>query len=81
MVFKVKRLEDIEREKHEEKRDKLIGDVNYIIEGVFKKPKKEKESLFWAIGKILLFIVLIIFVLNFIIGNIWLLKFFWGEFF
>ena len=81
MVFKVKRLEDIEREKHEEKRDKLVTDINYVVEGIFKKPKKEKENLFWTIGKIILIIVLFIFILNFIIGNIWLLKFFWEDFF
>ena len=81
MVFKVKRLEDIEREKHEEKRDKLINDVNYVIEGVFKGPKKEKANIFWTIGKIFLFIILFIFILNLILGNIWLLKFFWTDFF
>ena len=81
MVFKVKRLEDIEREKHEEKRDKLINDVNYVIEGVFKKPKNQNENLFWTIGKIFLFILLFIIIVNIILGNIWLLKFFWNEFF
>lgn len=81
MVFKVKRLEDIEREKHEEKRDKLINDVNYVIDGVFKKPKNQKESFFWTIGKILLLILLFIVVVNLVLGNIWLLKFFWSEFF
>ena len=81
MVFKVKRLEDIEREKHEEKRDKLINDVNYVIEGVFKKPKNQKENLFWTIGRIFLFILLFIIIVNIILGNIWLLKFFWNEFF
>lgn len=81
MVFRVKRLEDIEREKHEEKRDKLINDVNYVIEGVFKKPKNQKENLFWTIGKIFIFILLFIIFVNLVLGNIWLLKFFWNEFF
>jgi len=81
MAFKVKRLEDIEREKHEEKRDKLVNDVNYVLEGVFKKPKQEKGNFFWTLGKFLLISLFLITILNLILGNIWLLKFFWKEFF
>ena len=78
--MKIRSLEDIEREKHDEKRDKLTDEINKVIEGVFKKPKKE-ESIFWTIGKILLGLVLLMIVVNLVLGNIWLLKFFWGELF
>ena len=79
-IMKIRSLEDIEREKHDDKRDKLTDDINKVIEGVFKKPKKE-ESIFWIIGKILGGLVLLIIAVNIILGNIWLLKFFWSEFF
>ena len=76
----IKRLEDIEREKHEQKREKLIVDINHVLDGVFKSPKKEKNVI-WIIGKILLLILLVVIFVNLVLGNIWLLKFFWEEFF
>ena len=78
--MKITRLEDIDRKKHEEKREKITEDINQVMEGVFKKPKQE-SNVFWAIGKILIGIVLLMIVVNLVLGNIWLLRFFWGEFF
>ena len=79
--MKIIRLEDIEKEKHNEKREKLTEDINKVIEGVLKKPKNEKGNIFWIIGKILGGLVLLMIAVNIILGNIWLLKFFWSEFF
>ena len=79
----IKRLEDIEREKHEEKREKLkqriTEDTKDVLEGVFGKPKK--RSLFGKILRFILIAILLITIINLVLGNIWLLKFFWGEFF
>ena len=51
----IKRLDDIEREKAEEKREKfkrqITEDARDVIEGVFAPPKKTKnEKLFIRIG-------------------------------
>ncbi len=89
MAFKIKRLEDIEREKSEEKREKfkrqITEDAKDVIEGVFGGPKKSRGnkviSIFWGVIKWLLILFLFIFFVNFIFGNIWLLKFFIKEFF
>lgn len=81
----IKRLEDIEREKAQEKREKIkkdiVEDTRDIIEGVFAKPSDKKESIFSKIVKIILLIVLLITFINLVLGNIWLLKFFIKEFF
>ena len=86
----IKRLEDIEREKAEEKREKfkrqITEDARDVIEGVFSPPKKHKNeklffTVFWFIAKSLLVLLLGIIVINLILGNIWLLKFFVKEFF
>jgi len=78
--MKITRLEDIEKEKHDEKREKLTEDINKVIEGVLKKPKNEKANTLWIIGKILGGLVLLMIAVNIILGNIWLLKFFWSDF-
>ena len=76
----VRRLEDIEKEKHNEKRDKIAQDINYVIDNVFKKPKKD-DSLVWFILKLVIGFISGIIIINLILGNIWLLQFFWKEFF
>ncbi|MBS3093395.1 hypothetical protein J4456_02310 [Candidatus Pacearchaeota archaeon] len=86
----IKRLEDIEREKQEEKREKfkrqITEDARDVIEGVLGGPKKplhggKFSKVFWFIAKSLLFILALIILVNFVLGNIWLLKFFAKEFF
>lgn len=83
----IKRLEDIEREKSEEKREKfkkqITEDTKDVLERVFGKQRKEKTigDVFWNIIKWILILVLIVTIINFIFGNIWLLKFFVKEFF
>ena len=78
--MKITRLEDIDRKKHEEKRERLTEDIGHVMDGVFKKPKKE-SNWFWTAGKIAIGIVILMLVVNLVLGNIWLLRFFWGEFF
>lgn len=86
----IKRLEDIERERQEEKREKfkrqITEDARDVIEGVLGGPKKPKiggtfSKIFWFVAKTILFILGLIILINFVLGNIWLLKFFIKEFF
>ena len=79
--MKIIRLEDIDKRKSEEKRDKITEDINHVVEGVLGGKKKQKSGLFWTVGKIALFILVLMLIANLILGNIWLLKFFWGEMF
>lgn len=71
----IRRFEDIERDKHEEKRDKVVDDINYVVENVFKKPK-QNGGIFWFIVKIGIGLVLLVTFINLILANVWLLKFF-----
>jgi hypothetical protein len=79
--MKITRLEDIDRRKQEEKRDKITEDINHVVEGVLGGKKKKESSMIWTVGKISLGVVLLMVLVNLILGNIWLLKFFWGEIF
>lgn len=81
-VMKIIRLEDIDKRKQDEKRDRITEDINKVVEGVLGgKKKKEDGNLLWTIGKVSLGILVLMLIANLILGNIWLLKFFWGEFF
>ena len=84
----IKRLEDIEREKQEEKREKfkrqITEDARDVIEGVFGNGPKKKQpvlDVIWFIIKSVLLLILGMTMINLILGNIWLLKFFTKEFF
>lgn len=84
----IRRIEDIERDKDVEKRDKfkkqISEDINDVVGNVFAKPKKEKKQFFDYIFigfKWFLFLLAFITILNLILGNIWLLQFFIKEFF
>jgi hypothetical protein len=79
--MKITRLEDIDRRKEVEKRDKITEDINQVMEGVLGKKKKKGSNWIWTAGKISLFILVLMLVANLVLGNIWLLKFFWGEMF
>jgi hypothetical protein len=78
----IKRLDDIEREKRKEERAtmtrEVTEDINEVIGNVFKKPKRKKTFLdyIFFIIKFLGVIILIMIVINLVLGNIWLLKFF-----
>jgi len=71
----IRRFEDIERDKHEEKRDKVVDDINYVVENVFKKPK-QSGGIFWFAVKIGVGLVLLVTFINLVLANVWLLKFF-----
>jgi|TARA_B100001971_G_scaffold63500_1_gene58445 hypothetical protein len=79
--MKITRLEDIDKKKHEEKREKLTEDINQVMDGVFKKPKKNENSFIRKIGKISLVVLLLMVIVNLVLGNVWLLKFFWSDLF
>jgi Fe2+ transport system protein B len=79
--MKITRLEDIDRKKHEEKTDKITEDINRVMDGVFKKPKKNENSFIRKIGKISLVVLLLMIIINLVLGNVWLLKFFWSDLF
>lgn len=77
----VKTLDDIEREKHNQNREKvkkeISKDVNDVLNKVFKKPKKKSPfSWIFLLLKILGIIILILIIFNLLLGNIWLLRFF-----
>ncbi len=69
-------IDDIERDKEKERNKKIVGDINEMIREVFpqRKPKVKKKR--WGFIKILLFLFLLTFLINLILGNIWLLRFF-----
>ena len=83
----IKRLEDIEREKAQEKREKLKADItediNEVIDNVIKGPKNKNqpEGFFKKLLKLIGIIILLIAGINFILGNIWLLRFFIKDLF
>ena len=83
----IKSLDDIEREKHQENREKMkkeiTEDVNDVISNVFKKPKRKRNAwdVIFRVLKILGILILIMIVINLVLGNIWLLKFFMKSLF
>lgn len=79
----IKTMDDIERDKHNEDRNKMkrevTEDVNDILGNIFGRPKRTRKS--WLdrvfnILKLLGILVLIMIVINLVLGNIWLLRFF-----
>ena len=80
MAFKT--MDDIEREKHREEKGKMrkeiSEDINEVIGGIniLKGSRKEKKGFFGWLIRIILFLLVGVFVLNLVLGNIWLLRFF-----
>lgn len=76
----VKTMDDIEREKQKEKRDRMRKDVSEDINevigniNILKKKKNKRSVIGWIVFIILIVLGLIIFT-NIVLGNIWLLKF------
>lgn len=85
----IKRLDDIEREKDKERREKMkrdiSEDINDVIGNVFGKPKtvrrKGPMDMLFLLLKIFGILILVMIFINLILGNIWLLKFFIKDFF
>jgi len=79
MAFKT--IDDIERERHHEEKGKMrkeiSEDINEVIANIniLKKPKKEKKGFLGWLIRIIIFLLIAIITVNFILGNIWLLKF------
>jgi hypothetical protein len=77
----IKTLDDIEREKHREERGRMRKDISEDINevigniNILKKPKKDKKGFFGWLIRIIIFLFIAIVLINFILGNIWLLKF------
>ena len=78
----IRRIEDIERDKARENRERvkkeITEDVNDVIDNVFKRPKKGNGifGFIWGLIKFLGLMILLLVVVNFLLGNIWLLRFF-----
>lgn len=79
----IKTMDDIDREKHNEDRNKMkteiSEDINDIFGNVFGRRIKRKKSFFgrvFDVLKIIGLIFLIIIILDVVLGSVWLLKFF-----
>jgi len=82
----IRNIDDIEKEKHDRAKEQIKDDVTNGLKDLFsrfktenekrKKEKKKKESKFMKILKLLGILGLGLLVLNFILVNIWLLKYF-----
>ena len=77
----VRYLDDIERDKKRETNRRIAEDINQMIKEIFppRKPKVKKKR--WKLIKILGFLFLLIFMINLVLGNLWLLKFFIKDLF
>lgn len=80
---KIKTLDDIQRERsiseREETKEKIVGDIRDVMSRLSPKPQKRKLKtvIIWS----LIVIFLLIMFTNFILLNIWALKFFIKELF
>ena len=82
-----KSIDDIQREKEEQERAELKKKISNDVADIFKDLKnkrieKKKSRPFWK--KFLGFLVwfgLFLLILNFVLGNVWLLKFFLKDLF
>lgn len=76
----IKTMDDVEREKHNEGRIKMrteiSEDINEVIGNVFGKPKKQKNNIAGWILRIVIFLLIGVILINIVLGNIWLLRFF-----
>jgi len=77
---KVTTIDDIERDRREREREefkrKVSGDMRKIFDGVFKPQKKVKKKKNWLL-EILIWLgilLLALFIINFILFNIWAFK-------
>ncbi len=78
-----KTADDIFREKEDNERElqrkRVVKDINKSFEEVFGGRKKPSKG--GGILKFLFILLVILFLINFILGNIWLLKFFIKDLF
>ena len=82
-----KSLDDIEREKLEKEREtrkeKIASDIDDVFNRVMRKreEKKKKRGIVKTILLAILTLGLLLLVINFVLGNLWILKFFIKELF
>jgi flagellar basal body-associated protein FliL len=86
-----KTLDDIEKERENKSREdmkkNIVKDINDVFGNVIKKRKEEtekrKKKRKWWVKLILALLILglLLLVINFVLGNIWLLKFFIKDLF
>jgi Mg2+/citrate symporter len=86
-----KTMDDIEKEKEEREREemkkKIVTDVNDVFRNIVKKRKEEKKERkktrkWWVkILLALLILGLLVITLDFVLGSVWLLKFFVKDLF
>ncbi len=78
-------MDDIEREKHNENREKVrrevSEDINVVLGNVLGNAKKEKIGFFGWIARGLIFIILGLILIDIVLGSVWLLKFFVKDLF
>jgi len=87
MTFKT--MDDIEERKRKENKEKMkveiSEDINDVLGNVFGKPKIKRRKTWidriFDLLKILGILVLVMIVINLVLGNIWLLKFFFKSLF
>lgn len=79
MLKKFRDLKDIEEDINYRKREKFREDVSKDItkvwKNIFKEPPKKKKNYFLGFIKWFGILFLGVFIINFILGNIWLLRF------
>ncbi|PIN89173.1 hypothetical protein COU57_06485 [Candidatus Pacearchaeota archaeon CG10_big_fil_rev_8_21_14_0_10_32_14] len=78
-----KTADDIFREKEDNEREfqrkRVVKDINKSLDDVFGSRKKQTKGA--GLLKFLFILLLILFLINFILGNIWLLKLFIKDLF
>lgn len=82
----IRGIDDIERDKNEAERTKMVEETTRDIKDLFNnlKPKpqpKKKKSLLFLIIMIIFLLALLLLAINFLLANVWLLKFFIKELF
>lgn len=76
----IKTLDDIEREQREREKRKfkedVLKDTKFILGKILKPPIKGKKKKTWLLKILIWFgaLFLTLFIVNLILGNIWLLK-------
>jgi Fe2+ transport system protein B len=77
--MKIHNLDDIEREKNKENRERIKSeiseDINDVLGNVFGKQKKEKFSIVGWILRVLIFAILGLIIIDIILGSVWIFKF------
>lgn len=84
----IRSIDDIQRDKEREKREnfknQIARDINDVTDKVFARSRTKKKGFLdyvWMFTKMFLGLILMMTVVNLVLGNLWLLKFFVKELF